>query len=114
MGAKEISHMMFNAPDVNFALISPVAYRGHSLYCVSVRVVSTDLHQLWQWLLSSSRETLLGHGLIALVLRSGTFLWLRGRPELQDGEQTTPYSYKPLVYLIVCTTVTSLHDTTVL
>lgn len=77
--------MMFNAPGVNFALVNPVMYGNSQAYCVSLRVASDSLHQLWHWLVSSSQEALLAHGLMAVALKGGTFLWLRD-PSIINGK----------------------------
>ena len=76
-GAQDMSHMMFNAPGVNFVLVNPVMHDKASTSCVSLRVLSGKLNQLWRWLLVSSRDALLSRGLIGLALHGGTFLWLR-------------------------------------
>lgn len=85
-GAREISHMMFNAPGVNFALVNPVMYGDLSAYCVSVRVLSGSLHQLWHWLVTSSRDALLACGLVGLTLHGGTFLWFRDPTTITNGQ----------------------------
>ena len=84
-GAREISLMMFNAPGVNFALMNPVTYGDSSVFCVSVRVSSGSLHQLWHWLLVTSHNTLLACGMIGLALYGGTFLWLRDPAIISQG-----------------------------
>ena len=74
-GAREISHMMFNAPGVNFALVNPATYSGCTVFGVSIRVESGSLRRLWHWLFSS-QDTLLACGLLGFALHGGTFLWL--------------------------------------
>ena len=77
--ATEISKMMFHAPGVNFALVSSVRYVTHHLHTVSIRVVATRLQELWAWILSKS-PSLLSKGLVGIVMQSGNFIWLRGKP----------------------------------
>lgn len=79
-GATEISRMMFQAPGVNFALVNSVYYGNHYIYTVSVRLESTKLQEFWQWVFVMEKDSLLARGLLALVMRSGTFIWLRGKP----------------------------------
>lgn len=85
-GARNISHMMFNAPGVNFALVNPVMYGNSPIFCISIRVSSDSLHQLWCWLLSSSQEVLLAYGLVALALGGGTLLWLKDPSTITSGQ----------------------------
>jgi hypothetical protein len=89
-GAREISLMMFNAPGVNFALMNPVTYGDSTVFCVSVRVSSGSLHQLWHWLLVSSNDTLLECGTVGLALDGGTFLWLRDPATITQGQLVAP------------------------
>ena len=77
--ATEISKMLFHAPGVNFALVSSVRYATHHLHTVSIRVVTTRLQELWTWVLSKS-SSLLSKGLVGIVMESGNFVWLRGKP----------------------------------
>lgn len=77
--ATEISKMLFHAPGVNFALVSSVRYATHHLHTVSIRVVATRLQELWTWILSKS-SSLLSKGLVGIVMQSGNFVWLRGKP----------------------------------
>ena len=79
-GAIEISRMMFNAPGVNFALVSSVQYGPHFINTVSIRVQSARLKELWLWVFEGEKELLLSKGLLAVVMDSGTFVWLRGKP----------------------------------
>ena len=79
-GAKEISNMLVMTPGVNFALVSSVTYDGHFVYTVSLRVESTKQKDMWKWLLQEVREELLSKGLLAIVMQSGTFVWMRGKP----------------------------------
>ena len=76
-GAREVSHMMFNAPGVSFALVNSVTYGEGSVYSVLLRVTSSSLPELWHWLLTTSRTALLSSGLLGLALHSTVFLWLR-------------------------------------
>ena len=80
LGATEISKMMFHAPGVNFALVSSIFYGGHHIHAVSIRVNSSKLQNLWQWVLVKENSSLLAKGLLAMVMQSGTFVWLRGKP----------------------------------
>lgn len=77
--ATEISKMLFHAPGVNFALVSSVRYATHHLHTVSIRVVTTNLQELWAWILGKS-TSLLSKGLVGIVMQSGSFIWLRGKP----------------------------------
>ena len=79
-GAKEISKMLIVTPGVNFALVSSVTYGNHFVYTVSLRVESTMQKDMWKWLLQERRESLLSKGLLAIVMQSGTFVWMRGKP----------------------------------
>ena len=96
-GAREISHMMFNAPGVNFALINPVVYGNCSVYAVVIRVLSRCLRELWLWLFTTSQELLLANGLLSIVLQSGTFVWARDGPTIATaGEsQLAEHSSEP-------------------
>ena len=85
-GARDVSHMMFGAPGVNFALVSTVNYRDASAYSVLLRVSSASLKQLWKWLLTSSREALLSSGLVGLGVYGGAILWLRDQAALSSGQ----------------------------
>ena len=87
-GAIEISKMMYNTPGVNFALVSSAMYKGHFLSVVCIRVDSSKIRDLWVWLFEEEKEMLLGKGLLAIVMQSGTFVWLRGKPssgKITDG-----------------------------
>ena len=85
-GAIEISKMMYNTPGVNFALVSSAMYKGHFLSVVCIRVDSSKIRDLWVWLFEEEKEMLLRKGLLAIVMQSGTFVWLRGRPS--SGKKT--------------------------
>lgn len=76
-GARDVSHMMFNAPGVNFALVDNITYQEAPAYSVLLRVLSVRLPELWTWLLTTSREALLAAGLLGLALHDHVFLWLR-------------------------------------
>lgn len=76
-GARDVSHMMFNAPGVNFALVNNITYQEAPAYSVLLRVLSVRLPELWTWLLTTSREALLAAGLLGLALHGHVFLWLR-------------------------------------
>jgi hypothetical protein len=76
-GARDVSHMIFNAPGVNFALVNSATYGEASVYSVLLRVSSSSLRELWHWLLATSREALLSSGLLGLALHGDIFLWLR-------------------------------------
>lgn len=85
-GARDISHMMFNAPGVNFALVNPVIYDNTPAYCVSLRVSSSSFRQLWRWLLASSRDALMSCGLTGVALQDSTFLWLQDPASLAHSQ----------------------------
>lgn len=87
-GAREISHMMFNAPGVNFALINPVVYGNCSVYAVVIRVLSSCLRELWLWLFTTCQELLLANGLLSIVLQSGTFVWARDGPSTSSAGES--------------------------
>ena len=85
-GARDISHMMFDAPGVNFALVNSATYEKSATHCVSLRVSVESLPELWNWLLVTSRDSLLSSGLVGLALHGGgTFLWLRDPTSLCPG-----------------------------
>ena len=79
-GAIEISKMMYNTPGVNFALVSSVMYKGHFLSVVCIRVDSTKMRDLWVWLFEEEKEMLIEKGLMAVIMHTGTLVWLRGKP----------------------------------
>ena len=81
-GAIEISKMMYNTPGVNFALVSSVMYKGHFLSVVCIRVDSSKMRDLWVWLFEEEKEMLVGKGLFAIVMQTGTFVWLKERQSL--------------------------------
>lgn len=78
--ALEIAKMMFSSPGVNFALMSSVNMSGHTAYTVSVRVESAKLGELWAWLWKEKKALLLSLGLLAVVMQTGTVVWVRGSP----------------------------------
>ncbi len=78
-GASQIAKMMFSSPGVNFALVNSVSVPGHAPCCnVSVRVESVKLAQLWAWLWEEKRAVLASHGLVAVVMQTGTIVWVQG------------------------------------
>ena len=79
-GATEISKMMFHAPGVNFALVSSVCYGAYNIHTVSVRVNTDRVRDLWVWIFTTENASLLAKGLLGIVMQSGTFVWLRGKP----------------------------------
>ena len=79
-GASEISKMMFKAPGVDFALVSSVTHGTHVIHTVCIRVSSLQLKELWQWVFVDENTSLLSKGLLAVVMETGTFVWLRGKP----------------------------------
>ncbi len=78
-GATDISRVLGDGPGVNFALVSSVNHNGCLLHTVSVRLEKTRQKEMWEWLLGSERGQLLARGLLAVVLDSGTFIWMRGK-----------------------------------
>ena len=78
-GATEISKMMFKAPGIDFALVNSVVHEGQYVYTVSIRVATPKLEELWQWIFATNNVPLLARGLFAVVMQSGTFIWLRGK-----------------------------------
>ena len=98
-GARDVAQMMFTAPGVTFALVNPVMCESNPAYCISLRVLSKNLRQLWSWLFTTSRDALLACGLTAVVLQSGTFVWLRD-PALTAHSECSPYSPLCLVVLV--------------
>lgn len=86
IGARDISHTMFNAPGgVNFALVNPVTYQSTPAYSVLLRVSSAGLQELWHWLLTDSLETLISSGLTGLAVSGGAFLWLTDPDAFAQG-----------------------------
>lgn len=83
--ASEIAKMMFNSPGVNFALMNSVSVPGHVACTVSVRVESAKLADLWAWLWEEKRSLLIGHGLLAVVMQTGTVIWVQGYPKGECG-----------------------------
>jgi len=81
-GATEISKMMFHAPGVNFALVSSVCYGPHHIHTVSIRVSTKRVRDLWEWIFTTENASLLAKGLLGIVMESGTFVWLRGKPSV--------------------------------
>ena len=79
-GATEISKMMFKAPGVNFALVSSITFGAHFIHTVCIRVNSSQLKELWRWMFVTENSSLLSKGLLAVVMETGTFVWLRGKP----------------------------------
>ncbi len=79
-GASDISRAIADAPGVNFALVSSLDHRGSLLHTVSVRLAKSKEGEMWKWLLEKERDQLLANGLLAVVLHSGTFLWMKGKP----------------------------------
>ncbi len=79
-GANGISKAITDAPGVNFALVSSINHKGSLLHTVSVRLDKSSERDMWIWLLEKEREQLLANGLLAVVLHSGTFLWMKGKP----------------------------------
>ncbi len=83
--ASEIAKMMFTSPGVNFALMSSITVAGRAIYTVSIRVESNRLGELWAWLWEEKKAWLSSQGLHAVVLQSGTVVWLEGKAG--GGEQ---------------------------
>lgn len=79
-GATDISRVLGDGPGVNFALVSSVNHNGCLLHTVSVRLEKARQKEMWEWLLERERGQLLARGLMAVILQSGTFLWMRGKP----------------------------------
>ena len=82
----QVSDLVSNAPGVNFVLVNPLDYQGLHLYSISLRITKKEMASFWQWLIS--RETfqqLLNSVVLAVVLRTGFFLWLNGRQSFSTG-----------------------------
>jgi hypothetical protein len=79
--AAEIAKMMFSSPGVNFALVNSVNMPGHVTCTVSVRVESEKLADFWTWLWEEKRTLLVGRGLLAVVMQTGTVVWMQGKPQ---------------------------------
>ena len=77
-GASEIAKMVFSCPGVKFALMSPVGVSGEPACTVSMRVESAKLPELWVWLWEENKTSLIGRGLVAMVMQSGTVIWIQG------------------------------------
>ena len=92
-GARDISHMMFGAPGVNFALVSTVTYEEAPVYSVLLRVSSDSLGELWNWLLTTSRNALLSAGLLGVTLGDRAILWLRDPSSPAPGQSVTAVAH---------------------
>lgn len=79
-GCSDISSMMFKAPGVNFALISPLSYGGGHVHTVLIRVQMAQLQNLWSWIFATENSSLVAKGLVGVALKCGTIIWIRGRP----------------------------------
>ena len=85
-GACGISGLAFAAPGVDFVLVSPSLHQDRTslhqdrtgLQTVLLRVEEEKLGLLWHWVFVEHRGDLMGMGLMAVVLESGTFVWVRG------------------------------------
>ena len=84
-GCSDISSMMFKAPGVNFALISPLSYGGGHVHTVLIRLQATRLLDLWHWIFAAENASLVSKGLVGVALRCGTIIWIRGRPPVNPG-----------------------------
>ena len=76
--ASEIAKMLFSSPGVKFALMNSVGAPGHVTCTLSVRVESAKLAELWAWLWEEKRALLISHGLMAVVMQTGTVIWMQG------------------------------------
>lgn len=84
-GCLDISSMMFKAPGVNFALISPLSYGGGHVHTVLIRVQTMELQSLWNWIFVTENPSLVGKGLVGVALRCGTIIWIKGSPLANSG-----------------------------
>ena len=76
-GASEISKMMFNSPGVDFVFFNSVNVSSQTTYTVSVRVESSRLGGLWEWLWREKKELLASKGLFAVMMQTGTVAWMQ-------------------------------------
>lgn len=80
-GASEIAKMMFSCPGVTFALMSTLSNNtalGKGVYTISLHVKTSMLGELWAWLWGEKKSLLVTQGLVAMVMQSGTIIWVQG------------------------------------
>ncbi len=78
-GTSEISKLLSLSPGVTFALVSSVNVLGQTLSSISLIVEDSKLGELWTWLWEEKKQLLESKGLLALVMKSRTIIWLQGR-----------------------------------
>ena len=84
----QVSGLVSNAPGVNFVLVNPLHYQGLHLHSMSLRITRKEMASFWRWLIS--RETLqqlVNSVVLAVVLRTGFFLWLNGKQSFNTGKK---------------------------
>ena len=100
----QVSELVSTAPGVNFVLVNPLQYRGLSLHSMSLRITRREMTSFWQWLISREVvQQLVNFVVLAVVLRTGFFLWLNGKQSFNTGKRnwcdTVDYSCTNFMFL---------------